>query len=77
MLIFFERKGKIMEVLIYIFIFILGVITTMIFYSKILSKFNSMNENKYKKIIKEQTREIKFLKKELEEIESNEFFNND
>ena len=66
-----------MKILIYIIIFILGAITTIIFYSKILSDLNNINTNKYKKIIKEQIREIQFLKKELEEIESKEFFNND
>ena len=54
--------------------FILGGNISIIIYAVILINNVESKKNRYKEIIIEQKQEIDFLKKELEEIESEEFF---
>lgn len=61
--------------LIYIIAFILGLIIVLIIHHKILVYKQRKIASRYKKIINEQNREIGFLKRELEEIETRELFN--
>lgn len=61
--------------LIYIIAFFLGLIIVLIIHHKILVYKQRKIARRYKKIINEQNREIGFLKRELEEIETRELFN--
>lgn len=73
-LIFYERREKIMGILTHIIAFILGGNISIIIYAVILINNVESKKNRYKEIIIEQKQEIDFLKKELEEIEAEEFF---
>ena len=63
-----------MGILTHIIGFILGGNISIIIYAVILINNVESKKNRYKEIIIEQKQEIDFLKKELEEIESEEFF---
>ena len=63
-----------MVILTHIIAFILGGNISIIIYAVILINNVESKKNRYKEIIIEQKQEIDFLKKELEEIESEEFF---
>lgn len=63
-----------MGILTHLIAFILGGNISIIIYAAILINNETSKQDRYKEIIMEQKQEIDFLKKELEEIESEEFF---
>ena len=63
-----------MGILTHIIAFILGGNISITIYAVILINNVESKKNRYKEIIIEQKQEIDFLKKELVEIESEEFF---